>query len=309
LSRESSARLTRVAAAVATYNRRHVLRRSLTALLAQSRPIDEVIVVDNASSDGTPQMIAEEFPTVRLVQMPENTGAAGAFAAGLREGVASGHDWVWMFDDDDVPQPDALATMLDAVAELPRRTGIVACGRCSATGERYALGAHWRHRQVIVPPTDPAGPPLPIDVIAFCGTLVAADLIRDIGVTKSDYFMMLEEMEYSLRARRTGWGVYVLPQPLITALTLGSGAQAPPWRGYYQTRNQLAMTLEHRSAPELWWWAVRTAKFCAAALRSGDRPVERVRLRALGTWHAIRGVSGRTVLPTAAITPERVSAR
>jgi rhamnopyranosyl-N-acetylglucosaminyl-diphospho-decaprenol beta-1,3/1,4-galactofuranosyltransferase len=297
---DSLGRSVRVAAAVATYNRKDTLRECLSALLRQSRPPDEVILVDNGSSDGTDAMVAEEFPCVRLVQMGENTGAAGAFAAGLQEGVARGHDWVWVFNDDDLADPHALATMLTTAGGLPPRTGIVACGRHNRAGEPYGLGLRWQHRHMPIPPADPEGPPLPIDVVTFSGTLVASALVRDIGVPRSDFFMMIEDLDYCLRARRAGWEIFVLPQLLINAFALGSDGRAAPWRGYYQTRNQLTMILERRSIRELFWWFVRTAKFCAAAIRSGDRPVERVRLRLLGAWHAVRGVSGRTIPPTAA---------
>ncbi|MGH9112805.1 MAG: glycosyltransferase, partial [Acidimicrobiales bacterium] len=270
----------RVAAVVVTYNRRDVLRASLAGLLSQTRPLDEVIVVDNASSDGTAEMVTAELPSVRLIEMPHNTGPGGGYAEGLRTAVASGHDWVWVFNDDDVPDPDALAVMLDAVAEPPARTGIVGCGRRDATGRPNAIGTRWKHRHAPVPaPADVAGPPVALDVISFSASLVSSALVRAIGVPRADYFMMVEDLEYCLRARRAGWGVYVLPRPLTISLNLGSVGLAPPWRGYYQTRNQLAMTLEHRSVPELWWWAVRNARFCAGALRSGDRGGERVRLR------------------------------
>ncbi len=109
--------------------------------------------------------------------------------------------------------------------------------------------------------------------------------------------MMVEELEYCVRARDAGWLVYVLPQGLVRALALGSGGTASPWRGYYQTRNSLDMSLRRRSPVEVWWWAVRTAKLSLGALHSGDRAWERIRLRLLGTWHAIRGVSGRTIEP------------
>jgi rhamnopyranosyl-N-acetylglucosaminyl-diphospho-decaprenol beta-1,3/1,4-galactofuranosyltransferase len=287
----------RVAAAVATYNRRDVLRSSLTALQTQTRPLDDIIVVDNGSGDGTAEMVAAEFPAVQLVRKSENTGAAGGFAQGLREGEAQGHDWVWVFNDDDAPTPDALATMLDAAAQLPCDAGIIACGRIDGAGNSCPLGAHWSGRHRHVPLTDHTGAPFPLDVVTFSGSLVASRLVRDIGVPRTDFFMMVEDLEYCLRARRTGWDVYALPRPLVTSLTLGSVGHAPPWRGYYQTRNQLVMTLEHRSIRELWWWGVRNAKFCVGALRSRDQPVERLRLRALGAWHGARGVSGRTIAP------------
>jgi rhamnopyranosyl-N-acetylglucosaminyl-diphospho-decaprenol beta-1,3/1,4-galactofuranosyltransferase len=289
----------RVAAAIATFNRRDRLRQCVSAMLAQTEPLDEVIVVDNASSDGSDAMVAEEFPSVRLVRMVENTGAAGGFAAGLEAAVSSGNAWVWVFNDDDIPEPDALATMLKVASTLPPWTGIIGCARRDGAGNPYGLGLRWRHRHIPVPPTDPAGPPIPVDVVTFSGTLVSSELVRQVGVPKREFFMMLEDLDYCLRVRDAGWHVYVLPQQLVTAFAMGSEGVAPPWRGYYQTRNHLAMTLERRSVPELAWWLSRTLRFCVGALRSGDRPGTRIRLRILGAWHAIRGVTGRTVPPAA----------
>jgi rhamnopyranosyl-N-acetylglucosaminyl-diphospho-decaprenol beta-1,3/1,4-galactofuranosyltransferase len=287
-----------VAAAIITYNRREVLRESLSALMKQTRPVDQIFVIDNASFDHTPEMVAQEFPSVCLVRLSENTGAAGGFAAGINEAVARGHDWVWVFNDDDTADLDALWTMLETVHKLPAKTGIVACGRRNAGGRLYPLGAHWNHHHVALPPIDPEGPAVPVDVVTFSGTLVSAEMVHDVGVPKGEFFMMIEDLEYCLRVRRAGWEIYVLPKPLATALAMGSEGLSPPWRGYYQTRNQLAMTLEHRSPWELYWWLVRTTKFCLGAIQRRDRPVTRIRLRMLGVWHAIRGVSGRTVPPT-----------
>ncbi len=298
MSSELSPTPVRVAATIPTRNRKNMLRQALAGLLAQTRPLDAVIVVDNASTDGTAEMVAAEFPSVRLMPMSENTGSAGGYAVGLREGVANGHDWVWLFNDDDVPTPDALEVMLGAVASLPDRTGLVGCGRDDAAGVPIGLGLRWENRHVpVAAPADTSGPPVALDVLPASGTLVAAPLVHELGVTKSEYFMMFEDTEYCLRARRAGWEVYVVPRVLATSRTVGSVGKSPPWRGYYQTRNQLAMTLEHRSLPELWWWAVRNVKLCAGAVLGGDRPAYRIRLRALGAWHGLRGVGGRRIEP------------
>lgn len=286
-----------VAAVIVTYNRCDVLRESLSGLLAQTRPVDEVLVVDNASTDDTAEMVAAEFPSVRLTGMPDNAGFAGGCAEGLRVTTEGGHDWAWVFNDDDIPDSNALEVMIAAAGKLPA-AGILGCCRRNANGLPIVLGARWNNRHVPVPfQADTSVSPIKLDVVTFSGSLIATSLTREIGVPKADYFMMVEDLEYCLRARRGGWNIYVLPQPLTTSRNLGSGAQSAPWRGYYQTRNQLAMTLEHRSVPELWWWAVRNAKFCAGTLRSGDRRGERLRLRALGAWHALRGVSGPTIPP------------
>ena len=67
----------RVIAVVVTYNRRDLLTESLSAVLAQSRAPDAVIVMDNASTDGTAEMVAARFPSVRLAVARRNTGGAG----------------------------------------------------------------------------------------------------------------------------------------------------------------------------------------------------------------------------------------
>lgn len=298
---ERDGRPVRVAATLPTYNRREALREALTGLLSQSRPVDEVIVVDNASSDGSAEMMAAEFPSVRVLRMDENTGPAGALAAGMQAAVAADHDWIWLFNDDDVPVPTALEVMLDATENLPDDVGIVGCARSDDDGGPLAPGLNWRHRHRPAPGFEAGGDAFPLDVVWMSCTLVSAALVRAIGVPRAEYFMMCEDLEYSLRARRAGWGVYAVPRVLATARHLGSSGVSPPWRGYYQTRNHLAMAVAHRSPPEVGWWAVRTAKLCAGAVRGGDHVGERLRLRALGAWHGMRGVTGRRVEPSTAV--------
>ena len=104
--------------------------------------------------------------------------------------MAGWSDWVWMFNDDDFPEPDALATMLAATEGLPSRTGIVGCARRDETGNPYGLGLLWRDRHIPVLEADPDGPPLAVDVVAFSGTLVAGGLVRQVGVPKPQFFMM-----------------------------------------------------------------------------------------------------------------------
>ena len=102
----------RVTVAILAYNRREALAVNLEMLAALRYPADrlEVVVVDNASEDGTAEMVRERFPEVRLIVSPENTGIGGwnrAFAAGTG-------DWFLVLDDDCYLKGDALARALDA---------------------------------------------------------------------------------------------------------------------------------------------------------------------------------------------------
>src|SRR4051794_9178418 len=87
-----------VCAVVVTFNRRDLLESCLAALGEQTRHVDEIIVVDNASTDGTAGFVAAEFPDVTVLVLPANVGGAGGFHAGLGAALAKGHDWLWVMD-------------------------------------------------------------------------------------------------------------------------------------------------------------------------------------------------------------------
>src|SRR2546430_2446097 len=74
----------KVVASILTRNRRAVLREALAGVMEQTRPVSDVVVVDNQSTDGTPAMLAEEFPAVRVVALTENQGATGGFYEAIK---------------------------------------------------------------------------------------------------------------------------------------------------------------------------------------------------------------------------------
>lgn len=102
----------RVCAVVVTYNRKELLRKCLAALKSQTRKPDHILVVDNASTDGTPEMLKEEFPQVEVLRLPENQGSAGGFHEGMNRAYEEGWDWIWIMDDDALPEPTALERLL-----------------------------------------------------------------------------------------------------------------------------------------------------------------------------------------------------
>ena len=104
---------TTVAAVVVTFNRLEKLKNVLAALEAQTRLPEQLIIVNNASTDDTAVYLNEyerDFPlkdktSITIVTLPENVGGAGGFSAGMRKGYELGADFVWIFDDDGYPQP------------------------------------------------------------------------------------------------------------------------------------------------------------------------------------------------------------
>ncbi|MGH7425259.1 MAG: glycosyltransferase, partial [Candidatus Methylomirabilales bacterium] len=149
----------RVAAVVVTFNRREVLREALNALLSQTVPLT-VLVVDNGSGDSTGRMIEAEFPDVVYLGQADNLGPAGGFAVGVEEALRRGAAWVWLFNDDDRPSPDALAHLLERVGPgTEKPADLIGCWLRGEGGEILTRGVLWRSREVdIAAPAQGAAP-------------------------------------------------------------------------------------------------------------------------------------------------------
>ena len=95
-----------VAAVVVTYNRLPLLRQCLAALAAQTAQDLTIFLVDNASTDGTAEAVAEmALPNLVYRNTGKNLGGAGGFAYGVREAALAGYDALWLMDDDTLPTP------------------------------------------------------------------------------------------------------------------------------------------------------------------------------------------------------------
>jgi rhamnopyranosyl-N-acetylglucosaminyl-diphospho-decaprenol beta-1,3/1,4-galactofuranosyltransferase len=96
--------LPRVAAVVVTFNRKHLLIECIQGLLVQTVRPDRIYIVDNASTDGTAESLAEagylNNPLIQYVCLGSNCGGAGGFSAGLEIAYKAGFDWFWLMDDD-----------------------------------------------------------------------------------------------------------------------------------------------------------------------------------------------------------------
>ena len=116
-------RQTKVAAIVVTHNRLALLKQCLTALRGQTRALDEIIVVNNGSTDGTAECLAAQSGLTVIQQ--EDVGAGGGQSAGIKMAYARGHDWFWSMDDDAIPDHDALEQLLRCSKASDERTGFL----------------------------------------------------------------------------------------------------------------------------------------------------------------------------------------
>lgn len=283
--------MTRVGVVVVTYNRFEQLLDTLAAIADQSVASTAVVVVDNASPDRTADRL-DEIPRfeVDLVRSSTNSGAAAGRAIGMTRLVeAHDVDLCWIVDDDSPPLPHALETLLRVKRQIP------SAGIIGVRGGYRRFGVIRRIEQGVGPRPNPGEPPTgSVDFVHLDGALIDMAAVHACGVPRDDYFIMMEDVEYPLRLRTQGWDVVLVDEALADLKHLGSAA---PWRLYYQTRNELLMARDLRSPWALFGWLVRNAAFTAAHLRQGRAGLGKIRLRAVGAWHGVRNVRGRTLGP------------
>jgi rhamnopyranosyl-N-acetylglucosaminyl-diphospho-decaprenol beta-1,3/1,4-galactofuranosyltransferase len=233
----------RVTAVVVTYNRRDLLLEALAAVDAQSRAADAVIVVDNASTDGTADAVRAHHPSARLAEVAHNTGGAGGFAYGIALALADGADLVWLMDDDTVPEPGALRALLDARASHPDPRPVLVASRVVWTDGRahpmntprakpFATRAERRAAE--------AAGGLPIRSASFVSILVDADECRRRGLPQADYFLWNDDFEFTTRLLRGNAGLLFPPSVVVhKTKTFGSTDVDPGQRFFYEVRNKI----------------------------------------------------------------------
>src|SRR5947208_877291 len=203
-----------VVSVATAYNGAHAIAQNIHALLMQTRPLQEIVVVDNASTDETRSVLAERYPHITVLRMRENLGAGGALAAGLAYAAREKkHDWIWMFDQDSVPAPDALGTMLQETDRLEgdsSKVGIVAA--LPVNRELETSSSPWLWRNGFVKPSSEllAQPVLFTDLVITSGAMVRRAVVEEIGLPRADFFIDFVDYEYCLRARSHGYTIAVI---------------------------------------------------------------------------------------------------
>lgn len=198
-----------VSAVVLTYNRKVLLSECLDAIAAQSRPVERIIVIDNAGTDGTAEWLAEEWgDRVELYRLPTNVGSSGGFSMAMRVGYERGDDAIWLMDDDVIPAPDALERLMEAETTLASRklnAPYVISTAWTPDGQLTNVPSVDRKRNRISYENWPIlleEGMAPVRRATFVSILLKRETIRDFGLPMADMFMWGEDTEYTRRITR-----------------------------------------------------------------------------------------------------------
>ncbi|HEY2463015.1 MAG TPA: glycosyltransferase family 2 protein [Steroidobacteraceae bacterium] len=217
-----------VGAVIVTYNRKVLLERCLRAVLEQTCNPARVIVVDNASTDGTEAHLRSlgmlDTRSIDFVRLSENTGGAGGFFEGVKRAYEGGCSHCWLMDDDGVPDKDCLERLLQVMEG--EKIHYAAPNLIADDGESHFAQIILAAKTEII--GFKGGP--------FNGILISRALVRAVGYPMKNYFIWGDEYEYTNRIQDAGF-----PMVMVTSAihrhksTRYSFARCP--RPYYLVRN------------------------------------------------------------------------
>ncbi|MEW5803096.1 MAG: glycosyltransferase family 2 protein [bacterium] len=273
-----------VCAIVVTYQRKELLLECLQALRSQEEPLDAIYLVDNASSDQTPETLMEKrylqnLPpddlktpwektssihnsidgrsiNLHYMRMPRNTGGSGGFYEGLKRAREKGYDWFWLMDDDTIPSEHALQNLTEKVKRLPSgyRLGF-ACSKVIWEGKAI--------HKMNIPQIQPITNGLPFNELedegmlivkgaSFVSLLIHRDVVGKVGYPIRQLFIWGDDIEYTGRIINAGYiGLYVRESTVRHKtkdnyqVNIFRDTPENAWKYYYDVRNKLFMEKQH----------------------------------------------------------------
>jgi len=195
----------KIAAVVITYNRKELLKECLDALLSQTYPLDSIILIDNASTDGTPEFLKEngylENPKIDYLRLSENTGSSGGYYIGIKRAYEKGFDWIWPMDDDCKPLRETLKVLLETAQK--ENLKYISPVMISDLEEKNLCFFDKKYKKI----TDLTFHPNYKDNLVLNHgvspfSLIHKEIIKNIGFLEKRYFIYGEEVDYFLRIKK-----------------------------------------------------------------------------------------------------------
>ncbi len=250
---------------ITTYNRLALLKECIRCVSCQTILPEKIIIVDNASGDGTKEYLTfelekEDFYLGReryeIVHCLKNLGGAGGFREGMKRAAEVMTDWVMLIDDDAMLHLDYAGTLLRAAEQGWQ----VLAGAVQTDGKVDSL-----HRRNITKHglfAKPVGLEAYrrrfffCDIASFCGVMIDSRLMEQAGLPEQEYFIYHDDTEYLLRFLRMGVRTVVVTDAVLDHRMNVQREKKPrryTWKDYYEIRNRLWYVGKHGTKVDVLW--------------------------------------------------------
>lgn len=239
-----------VTVVVVTHRAASFIGAALAGLAAQTVP-HRLLVIDNASTDGTAAVLASMLPAESVLRQPANLGFAGGVAAAF---PLIRTPYVALLNDDAVPEPGWLAALLaaaDGDGDAAAWTSLMLLADRPDTVNNFGAGLTERWYGIDVGAGEPVAtvPSRVLDVFGFCGgaVLLRTAAVRAVGGFPAEFFLYYEDLDTSWRLRRAGWMIRAVPGAVVVHRHGATADQRSALFHFYNERNRLLTLI--RCAP------------------------------------------------------------
>ncbi|MFH0777170.1 MAG: glycosyltransferase family 2 protein [Candidatus Eisenbacteria bacterium] len=244
----------KVAVVVVNWNAKEVTRNCLESLERSTYPDIDVILVDNASSDGSVEYLRALFPRVLLIANATNERFARGSNEGIRLGLERGAAYLFLLNNDAVVEETAIERLV-GVVESSDRIGLVGSKILyfdhkhviwSAGGEVNFWTGITRHRGIREEDRGQFDELADVGYLTGCALMASRKLVETIGVLDASYHMYGEDADWCLRAKRAGFRVVYVPDSRVWhKVSLSSGGEFSPGKVYQKTRSNILLFTRH----------------------------------------------------------------
>lgn len=239
---------------IVTYNRIELLKKALVSYEIQEKKPKYVLVVNNNSNDGTKEFLTKwkqdnEGMDKYVLQLEANIGGSGGFHKGLEMAMKLDAEWIWVGDDDAFPEKDAFLKAEENL-KVENNENIVAicgkvlnCGKIDLPHRRRIKKELLDVKEISVDANEYLKKSFYLDEFSYVGTMMKKEVLKEVGITKEDYFIYYDDTEHSLRIREKG-DIVCFPNIVINH-NVGEVGKNINWKNYYGYRNLLDVYRKH----------------------------------------------------------------
>ncbi len=250
----------RVFVIIVNWNRRKDTLECLASFCRVSYPNFRVLVVDNASSDGSVQAVQSRYPQAAVLQLPKNLRYAGGNNAGLREFLKSADDYVLLLNNDTTVEPDFLDHLV-AAAQSDEEVGLISPKILYydkpdviwfAGGVLKPAWGYVRHHGLRRRDDGTIDRRKEVTFLTGCCLFIKRQVVEKIGLLDEKFYLYSEDADYCLRARKAGFKLHYEPRARIyhkVSSSTGGAYNLKKWILRY--RSLLRLTLKHNSPATL----------------------------------------------------------
>ncbi|MGL5947466.1 MAG: glycosyltransferase [Aeromonas sp.] len=242
---------------IVTYNRMAFLKKALKCFENQTYQPKRLVVVNNASTDGTYEFLDEwkNIPTSfikDILNLSVNTGGSGGFHAGLLHATSQHENWIWLSDDDAFPDERALEIFsrnINSYKEFSNNNLGAVCGSVINNG---FIDVKHRRRQTkskglvkkyqCIESSEYENGLFELNLFSYVGAIISKSALLDVGLTEKDYFIWFDDTEHSMRISKK---YKIICDPSIKVVHDIDESNVFSWKKYYGIRNELMMYKKH----------------------------------------------------------------